>query len=222
MDRPLRLALFAGLATLALTIAMLPWSPTKACGATSATPPIIAFEMARDRADLLEVFGPPGACRDAMESDLRTLDRIDYLFMLAYGAMLFAAIAALGMGRRYQLLGVLAPLADAIENVALLSMNIDDPGGFFPLLMVAARAKFLLLGACSAAIAVGTWRSETGRGRWFALAHAPALPAAVAGCALAGATAAMTPAIALSWFALIVWAGLSLRRRRATRASASG
>jgi hypothetical protein len=211
--RALQVCLLAGLAALAIAIAMVPWNPTRGCGEASATPPIIAFEMALDRADLVAVFGPPGPCREALAADLGVVDRIDYLFMLTYGTMLVAALIALGR-RRMVLLAILAPLADATENVALLAMNIDEPGGWIALLAVAARAKFVLLGAASCAIAVATWRHTTGRMRWFALAHAPALPATIVGCAFAAASPLLTPAVAISWFAAIVWAGLSLRARR--------
>jgi hypothetical protein len=208
---PRRRALLAGLAVLALTALMLPWNPTRGCGERSATPPIIAFELALDRDDLLAVFGAPGPCRDALVSDLRIVDGIDYAFMLAYGTMLVAALAALGARRRLLGVAVMAPIADAIENLALFSIDLDSPGGWLAVLAVAARAKFVLLGIASCAIAIYTWRGERGRKHWFALAHAPALPLAIAGVTLPAAAALLTPAFAVSWFAVVVWAALPTR-----------
>jgi hypothetical protein len=208
---PRRRALLAGLAVLALTALMFPWSPTKGCGPASATPPIIAFELALDREDLAAVFGPPGPCRDALVSDLRIVDGIDYAFMIAYGAMLFAALAALRARRAILAVALIAPIADAIENVALFSIDLDAPGGWLFVLMVASRAKFVLLGIASCAIAANTWRRESGRKRWFALAHAPALPLAIAGVTLPAAAPLLTPAFAVSWFAVVVWAALPQR-----------
>ena len=191
---------------------MFPWNPTEGCGEPSRTPPIIAFELATDRTELAAVFGPPGGCRDALVRDFHILDALDYGFMVAYGAMLALALAALGARRWMVAVAVAAPIADAIENVALYSIDIDAPGGWLPVLMVAARAKFVLLGIASAAIAARTWRHEPGRARWLALAHAPALPLAVAGVTLPAAAPLLTPAIAVSWFAVVLWAALPQRR----------
>jgi len=204
-----RQALLAGLAVLALTAVMFPWNPTKACGVPSATPPIIAFELATDRADLTAVFGPPGACRDALVHDLSIVDGIDYLFMIAYGALLATALAALRARRLWIALAALAPVADAIENLALFDIDIDAPGGWLSVLMVASRAKFVLLGIASCAIAAYTWRREPGRLRWLALVHVPALPIALAGVALPAAAPLLTPAFAASWLAVVVWSAVS-------------
>jgi hypothetical protein len=190
---------------------MFPWNPTRGCGRASATPPIIAFELATDRDDLAAVFGPPGACRDALVADLRIVDGIDYLFMVAYGSMLAAALIALGARRWLLAVAVVAPIADAIENAALFSIDLDAPGGWLSVLAIASRTKFVLLGIASCAIALATWRRETGRKRWFALAHAPALPLAIAGVTLPAAAPLLTPAFAVSWFAVVVWAALPSR-----------
>lgn len=203
-----RRALLAGVAVLALTALMLPWNPTKGCGPPSATPPIIAFELATDRADLAAVFGPPGECRDALVHGLAVTDALDYAFMAAYGAMLAFALAALGARRLWIGLAVLAPIADAIENLALFDIDLDAPGGWLSVLMVASRAKFVLLGVASCAIGVHTWRREPGRLRWLALAHVPALPVALAGVALPAAAPLLTPAFAASWLAVVVWSAV--------------
>ena len=197
---------------LALTAAMLPWNPTEGCGEPSRTPPIIAFELATDQADLAAVFGPPGACREALARQFRILDGIDYPFMVAYGALLAFALAALGARRWAIAVAVLAPVADAIENLALFSIEVEAPGRWLPVLMVAARAKFVLLGIASCAIAARTWRHEPGPARWLALAHAPALPLAIAGVAVPGAAPLLPPAFAASWLAVVVWAALPQRR----------
>ncbi|MBA3460107.1 MAG: hypothetical protein H0T46_09120, partial [Deltaproteobacteria bacterium] len=141
---PRRRALLAGLAVLALTALMFPWNPTQGCGEPSATPPIIAFELALDREDLAAVFGPPGPCRDAIVADLTTSTGIDFAFLVAYGAMLLAALAALHARRSILAVALIAPIADAIENVALFSIDIDSPGNWLHVLAVAARAKFVL------------------------------------------------------------------------------
>jgi hypothetical protein len=127
--------------------------------------------------------------------------------------MLCAALAALG-ARRWLLAGAaLAALADAVENLALLQLDIDAPGAGLAILVVATRTKFVLLGIVSWALAAATWRTESRRMRWLALAHVPALPATIAGCFAPGTSALMTPAIALSWLAAIALAFVRRRPR---------
>jgi hypothetical protein len=210
----LRWCLIAGLAVLAITFAMLPWSPASGCGPPSAVPPIIAFELATDAADLAALFGPPGPCRAALIADLHIINLIDYLFMIAYGVMLIAALDALGARRGLLIVAAIAPLADAIENLALLQLDLGAPGGWLIVTIVAVRAKFVVLGIVSGALVLAMWHREPGRLRWLALAHVPAAPAAIAGAFVPALAPLITPTLALSWLAVVVWAILRSVRRR--------
>lgn len=211
----LRWCLIAGLAVLAITIIMLPWSPSHGCGPPFAVSPIIAFELATDAADLAALFGPPGPCRAALIDDFRILNLIDYLFVTAYGVMLVAALAALGARRGLIIAAALAPLADAVENVALLVLDPGAPGGWLTVLIIAVRIKFVLLGIVSGAIGLAIWHREPGRLRWLTLAHIPAVPAAIAGSFIPPLALLMVPTLAISWLTVIAWVILrSFRRAR--------
>ncbi len=201
---------FAGALSVVLTIALAPWNPTQSCGVPS-IPPIVGFELATSTADLANVFGH-GACRTAMISSLRIVNFIDFAFMASYGAFLFFGVSALRARADTPLVAVArvaalaAPCADAVENVCLLSMSIDAPGAWLSVLMVASRAKFLLIGLVALAVGVATWRTEASWGRLLAVAHLPALPVVLVGISLPAAMPAILPAIAASWLCLLAWA----------------
>jgi hypothetical protein len=138
----------AGLAVVAVSLAFVPWNPTRSCGVASVNP-ILGFELATSADDLWNVFGPEGPCRDAIVSAFRIENEIDFAYMIAYGAFLSCGIAALrarGDTRLLQLgtlAAVFAPLADAVENACLLSMNVAAPGRWLGLLAV---SPFRLMG----------------------------------------------------------------------------
>jgi hypothetical protein len=208
--------LFAGLLVFAITLVLAPLNPTRSCGA-AAVPPMLGFELATSVADLQDVFGSEGACRAAIASALRLENWIDFAYMVSYGAFLSFGLAALrargatGLLRLAIVAALVAPLADALENVCLLSMNVDAPGGWLSLLMVASRTKFVLLGIVALALGIETWRKETALRRAFAIAHFPVMPVLLAGILSTAALPAVMPAVAASWLTLLGWAALTTR-----------
>jgi hypothetical protein len=207
-----RWALASGAAVLAITGAISIWNPGATCGPASPTPPIIAFELATSAAELHAIFGPPSACRDALVADFRTVNLLDYGFLVAYGAFLYCAMRALARGRsRWAMFGLVAalvaPLADATENVALLSLDPDAPAGWLTVLAIATRAKFCLLGGWAAAFAVVVARGEAPRLRWLAIVPAAAAVVTWAGLVAPSITPALVPAITASWIVALVCCG---------------
>lgn len=128
-------------------------------------PGMVTFELSggQERADeILAEWGADG--RDAAREQLW----IDYAFMLAYGAFLGLAAAAVrdlcrrrdlqrlaAIGAKAIWLGPLAAVFDALENTCLLS-TVDGAGAAFPLLAtIFASIKFALLAAAIAYLIVG-------------------------------------------------------------------
>jgi len=151
----------AGIAALLLLWAMSPLEDRMQANG----PGVVSFELSggQERADeILAEWGEDG--RDAARDQLW----IDYGFMLAYGAFLGLAAAAVrdrcrrrGLDRLARLgsvaiwLGPLAAGFDALENACLL-LTIGEAGAAFPLLAtVFAVCKFALLAAAFAYLLAG-------------------------------------------------------------------
>jgi hypothetical protein len=95
--------------------------------------PIIALELARSTSEIEAMFGPAGPQRAAWAALMNAGNRVDLLFMLAYGALYVSVARALAPGGRTgtilaMLLGVLAPLLDLCENLQLFAI-VDALGG---------------------------------------------------------------------------------------------
>jgi len=150
-----------GIATLLLLWAMAPMEDRMQANG----PGMVAFELSggEERADeILAEWGEDG--RDAAREQLW----IDYAFMLAYGAFLGLAAAAIrdlcrrrGLQRLGRIgdkaiwLGPLAAAFDALENACLL-LTVDEAGAAFPLLAtIFATVKFALLAAAILYLVVG-------------------------------------------------------------------
>ena len=135
-------------------------------------PGMVPFELTggQDRADeILSEWGKDG--QDAARESLW----IDFGFLLAYGAFLTLALAAirdLARERSWRRLaalggvtvwfGALGAAFDALENVCLL-LTLDGRGAAFPLLAtIFASCKFVLLAAAIAYLlaGLGTWLSN--------------------------------------------------------------
>jgi hypothetical protein len=161
----------AGIATLLLLWAMSPMEDRMQANG----PGMVPFELSggQQRADeILAEWGEDG--RDAAREQLW----IDYGFMLAYGAFLALAGAAVrdrcrrrGLGRLAAAGGIaiwLGPLAagfDALENACLL-LTVGGSGAPFPsLATVFAACKFALLIAAIAYLLVGLAAAFGRRGR---------------------------------------------------------
>jgi hypothetical protein len=205
--------LWAGALLLALTVALAALGPRHACGSLRAThPPIIAFELATSVEALRQIFGPPGACRAAMLASFRTINWLDYLYLLSYGAFLASGLAALSRGRALFAAVVLAMLADAVENICLLSLDVDAPGGWLSLLAVATRTKFVLLGVVSLGFGFGMVACENGGPRLLAFAQVAPLPMALLAAVSPLGVPFLSPSIALSWIAVLAWAAWQTAR----------
>jgi len=123
----------AGLVVLGVVAVMGPMFPTEGAGYEPGFGvPVIAFEMARSPEDLVKVFGsvddPERAGRiAAMDQG----NRWDYAFMVVYGVFIWSFFDAVRRetGQEFWLifavLGVLASVTDAIENVILLDLTSD-------------------------------------------------------------------------------------------------
>lgn len=142
----------SGIASVALLLAM---SPADNRMQDTGGPGIVPFELTggQDRADeILAEWGEEG--RDAARESLW----IDFGFLLAYGAFLTFALAAvrdMARGRGWRRLsriggavvsfGALGAAFDALENTCLL-LTLDGSGAIFPLLAtIFAACKFVLL-----------------------------------------------------------------------------
>jgi hypothetical protein len=159
-----------GIATLLLLLAM---APADQRMKDTGGPGIVPFELTggQDRADeILAEWGEEG--QDAARESLW----IDFGFMLAYGAFLTLALAAvrdLARERGWRRLtaigafavsfGALAASFDALENICLL-LTLDGAGAALPLLAtIFAACKFTFLAATIAYLLAGLAMRLRGR-----------------------------------------------------------
>lgn len=184
--------------------------PATPCGGLPKRyPPMIAFELARTPADLHDVFGDPGPCRDAAVARLRLINVLDgLLFIPAYGGFLvFAFLGARSKGRLATAAAALAGaacLADYAENACLFRLLADlGDGTALALLPWATMTKWLGLGAATALGGVLLWRA----GRRAAAPAAFLGLAAAALCAAAPSVGGplVVPALGAGWAAFLVF-----------------
>ncbi|HEY6559658.1 MAG TPA: hypothetical protein VI072_20390 [Polyangiaceae bacterium] len=126
--RAYRHALHAFLVLLCLAAAMLAVLPT-AMGpsSTGMRTPIIAFELARSEAEVAELFGSESV-RGAQIAAMDLGNRLDFAFLIAYGAALFLLARALyparpSAARAAQALALAAVIFDVLENLRLLAIT---------------------------------------------------------------------------------------------------
>lgn len=174
----------AGLLVLVLAAILAPKFPADGAGfASGYGSAVIAFEMARSVADLHLVFGTPDdparATRIAMMDDGNIWD---FAFMAAYGAFIALFLRAAGKtdGRTIwyllAVLGVLAALADAVENNILLGLTADlEAAKDIELLAYPVWIKFfsIMISGVGAGIVIAT----QGRHFWRILGGVAALSA---------------------------------------------
>lgn len=212
-----RACLLWGLATLAISQSfnfVMPQSMAHPIPGAGIDRPVLAFEFARTAAHLDAVFGALGdPLRDARIAAMVRGNVLDYLFMLVYGSFVlafFGASAAATGQRRWWFAGLLGPLAalsDAIENALLLSINVDMARAQAELawLPLPVWTKFTALALAGG---LAAWALVRQRAWLPALLCLPAPVAIGFGIAapLQRGEAAVS-AIALSWIAMLAWAG---------------
>jgi hypothetical protein len=189
----------------------------KACNAIPyGIGPILAFEFARTPADLATVFGAGDSiCRVQLMHAMDRINRLDYLYMPAYGLMLFAFILALSQGRRSARVkiglacAILAPAADAVENWILLGLTKNlSAAPMLGLLKYPVHLKFMCIAIAGGVAGLLLWRRQ---GLWLRVAGllclpqlVPALIIILAPMSYSGAL--LTPLIALAWGLMLLLA----------------
>ena len=140
--------------------------------------PILAFELVKTPGELERLM--PAECRSPMLEAQRAALWIDIVrFVPAYLAVLITCLVALGRDLKHAstrgvwvgvLLAVCAGVFDQIENHRLLQIIAHFPGSQadFDVLIPAVRAKFFLLSAAIATIAILIFRRPDWL-RWIGL-----------------------------------------------------
>lgn len=152
-----RLSLLFGIAVAIVGIVTMGAFPTDGAGYDPGLgTPVYAFEMARSSQDLIAIFGTiddPARAGRIAAMDAGNL--WDYPFMICYGlfiAFFFVAAGKKSGGKVWKLLallGVIAAIADGMENQILLGLTADIEGApNINLLAYPVWTKFLSLGVC--------------------------------------------------------------------------
>jgi hypothetical protein len=172
--RLFRIAGFAGLFTMVVAGALLAVLPRHAAALPRGfEQPILAFEFARSAAEVEALFGPAGSPERA--ELVRAMDsgnRLDFLFMVAYGGYLglIGLAVAKVAGRGYLVvtaLAVLGVLLDVAENLQLLEITSRLGGDYSVALGRLQVFTWLKWGALALGVAwlspwalAGTWASR--------------------------------------------------------------
>jgi hypothetical protein len=222
-----RVSFATGLLVLAVTLVSLVREPVQPCGNLPQNyAPIIAFELARNAADLEAIFGnePPwGSCRALVIEAMDAVNLVDVLvYIPAYGV--FMACFFLGMCARHAALGTLgfriaivAALGDYAENACLMNLTpqLDPASVWFTLLPWATGIKWLGLGA-AAAIGAAIYVKSSSARLWNYLAALLCVAAFVSTVAAMAVPAMFGPlvglGVALSWLVYLITAGAAAFR----------
>lgn len=178
---------------------------------TVAPDPIVALEMALSPAAVAALFPEP--CKASLIAAQMQGLRIDtFGFIPVYAAFLIVSAIAVGRisppsGRALLkpaiVLTILVAICDLIENSRMYAIIGDLPGsrGEIDVLMVAARAKFVLLGVVLMLIGIMHVKSS-GWQRWLGIATVVGGPL----CAVAVFTnqELMPLGASLAWFSLLI------------------
>jgi hypothetical protein len=219
-----RISLAAGLLVLAVTLLSATQEPVRPCGNLPQNyAPIIAFELARNEADLQAIFGTQEPCRSSVVERMDAINLIDVLvYIPVYGV--FMAFFFLGMRSRDAALGtlgfrisVIAALGDFAENACLMNLTpaLDPSSAWFALLPWATGVKWLGLGVAGA-IAAAIYVKSTAARAWNIVAALLCAAAFFSTVAAIAAPARFGPIISLgvglSWLAYLVTAGAAAFR----------
>ena len=149
------LTVIAGLAMLVSTVASGTLGEVAALGDCAVDGFIIRYELARDAADLVNVFGAAGdACRPLRVDAMDALNRID-LFWFVPGYVVFLVCGGFFLAGRRRLpvaiaagaLAVIAGVLDVFETLRLLAASPDHApdAGQMTTIYWLATGKFVLL-----------------------------------------------------------------------------
>jgi len=171
-----KLCALLGLATAVCGLLLMPVFPATGAGYLAGYgEPVFAFEFARSVPDLLLVFGAP----DDPARAGRILDMVhgtywDFGFLLIYSGFIYtfflAAFNSTGtqVWRVFAVLGIVAGLADIVENIVLLGLMADiETARYLPVLPFPVYAKFIAITLCG--LGVGAYLLGTRKPVWMVL-----------------------------------------------------
>jgi hypothetical protein len=182
--------------------------------------PVLLLEFASEPRHLVHIFGEMGdPARADRIAGMNTGNALDYLLMPAYGLMTFSFFAGIARERSEQVwmvfawLGIVAALADAVENAVMFSMVADmaSPLGEMAVLAWPVWIKF---GALAVTCGGAVWAFAKLH-RWIlALLCVPAVAFFVPGFLdPLGAAPASTQMIGLGWLAMGIHAATRWRQQ---------
>lgn len=186
----------------------------QAAGCYGKTPPVVAFEFARNVAEASPLFGA-GACRPLALAAMDAINRLDILaYIPAYSlfAVFGAVFAARGARPPLVLLAILAAIlafvADMIETTTLLraTTDLEAAGALLPRSSAAAWTKFAALAVHGLLVAAVCLRVAPRR--WI-VGMAMALPAvgtAAAAIDPAAYSKLMMLGLTVGWMVLLAFA----------------
>ena len=206
-----------GLGVLALfaAFALLP----EARAAAECLPPnaVVQFELARNHADLLAIFGEAGGdCRPLSIAAMDAVNRLDTAaFIPIYTAFLIAGALFLSdgvVGRPLTVAAiaaaVLAAAGDYLETTSLLAITqiLDAPGDLLVRAQFGAWSKFALLAAHAVFCAGLCFAGERRRLILGVLLMAPSFGVAAAAFDQHAFISVLNGGFAVAWFALLAMA----------------
>jgi hypothetical protein len=133
-DHKVTLAMFIGVIVLFLVMRLFFPQELAIALPGSDIRPVLLLEFASQPRHLVHIFGELGdPARSARIAGMNTGNAIDYLLMPAYGLMTFSFFSGIARERQERVwmvfawLGIVAAVADAVENALMFSMVADMP-----------------------------------------------------------------------------------------------
>jgi hypothetical protein len=212
-----------GLAAIAIFVAFAMLPEVKAAGTCLPAGSVVQFELARNAADLIAIFGPPtGACRPLAVAAMDGVNMLDTrAFIPTYTAFCICAALFLSggvAGRPLALAAIGAAIValagDYLETFTLLNLShrLDAPNALLPSLELGAWTKFTALAVHALACAGLCFTGDKRRNILGVLLIPPALGLAAAAYNHVTLASAMDAAFAIAWIALLIVALLSALR----------
>ncbi len=175
-----------------LTIGLLIWlgmtAPPAGCGSGSLAP-VMALQVAKSSADLINIFGPDASSCPAVVDGLAVGSQADlFVFIPVYAAFLAFFVLALKWRTPITTFGLLTALAvtvagDIVETWAqiLILDNVDAGSNFLGILMAGNGLKTVGLSLFLFGIAAILWRHRTRTARVIAVLLTALAAARIAG-----------------------------------------